>query len=302
MCAQGNTPSMDLRDRLEICIPVEAEVKSIPLWSLPNSVLRRMGLPLPDANGSKKLTNSPKGIWICPAVIRKKGQIPGPQTGSGVMENTLSLLGRECRASSGPFQMSFVFSNRTAYRVLKDTTLVSHTPPLPHGPAPRTYQTAVVIYAGRIYLSVRKPSQSQAQRETPQSAVLPFPTVRTQFKRQKKVTWHLSWWLHLSHSSKPAENNWHFSQSWNLNRHNPPSANSFYNSCSQSSRFGVILSREQLNWPVDFAITVTTPIRWLLEHLVRFPRLWQLVVVISKLGRRRILEAAHHQMSCGHSW
>lgn len=189
---------MDLRDRLEIYIPVEAEVKSIPLWSLPNSVLRRMSLPLPDANGSRKLINSPKGIWICPAVIRRRGQIEGSQTGSAVMENMFSLLSRECRASSGPFRMSFVFSNHTAYRVLKDTVLgdstpLPHCPPLPDSPAPQTYQTAVVIYAGHVYLSVRKPRRSQAPRETPQSAVLPFPTGRGQLKRQKKVTRFLSW-------------------------------------------------------------------------------------------------------------
>lgn len=205
MHAQENTQSMDLRDRIEIYIPAEAEVKSIPLWSLPNSVLRRMGLPLSDSNGSKKLTNSPKGIWICPAVVRRKGQKPGPHTGNGVMENTFSLLGRECRASSGPFRMSFVFSNRTAYKVLKDTTpgnkvstLLCHTSPLPQGLAARTYQTAVVIYGGRIYLSVRKPSRSQGQRETAQPAPLPFLTVRGQVKSQKKVMWHLSWWLKVT--------------------------------------------------------------------------------------------------------
>ncbi|XP_044068805.1 uncharacterized protein si:dkeyp-110g5.4 [Siniperca chuatsi] len=167
---QGNTQSMDVLDRLEIYIPVEAEVKSIPLWSLTNSVLRRMGLPLSDSEGSRKLADSPEGIWICPAVIRTKGQKPASQTGNGGMS---SLLRREIRAAPGPFRMSFVSSNRAAYKVLKDTMPgekgSAHTPHsslLPHGSAPATYKNAVVIYHGRIYLSIRNPNRIHSARET----------------------------------------------------------------------------------------------------------------------------------------
>ncbi|XP_074499224.1 uncharacterized protein LOC141772292 [Sebastes fasciatus] len=165
---KGNTQNMDLVGNLEIYIPVEAEVKNIPLWSLPKSVLRRMDLPLSDQEGSRKLTDSPEGIWICPAVIRKKGQKLASHT-----ENMSSLLGREFQAVPGPFQMSFVSSNRTAYKVLKETmpgksvsTHTSHGSLLPQGSAPQKYKAAVVIYHGRIYLSSKKRKRSRRQRET----------------------------------------------------------------------------------------------------------------------------------------
>ncbi|XP_029012029.1 uncharacterized protein si:dkeyp-110g5.4 isoform X2 [Betta splendens] len=180
---------MDLYDRIEIFIPAEAEVKRIPLWSLPNPVLRRMGLPVSDSNGSKKLTNSPKGTWICPAVVRKKGQ----KSGCDAMESTLTLLRTECRASSGPFRMSFVFFNHTAFKVLKDTvpgsklsTIPPHMSSIPQGLASKTYQTAVVVYAGRIYLSVRRPGRGQDQAETAQPSPQPTLPVRRQCKSQKK--------------------------------------------------------------------------------------------------------------------
>ncbi|XP_029302834.1 uncharacterized protein LOC115018137 [Cottoperca gobio] len=158
---------MDILNRLEIYIPVEAEVKNIPLSSLPNSVLTRMGLPSSNSD-SRTLTDSPEGIWICPAVVRRKVEKPASHTGSG--ENMSSLLGREFRAVSGPFLMSFISANRTAYAVLKDTmpgksTHTSHTSLLPQGLASRKYKDAVVIYRGRVYLSTRKSNQSRSQQE-----------------------------------------------------------------------------------------------------------------------------------------
>ncbi|XP_042348207.1 uncharacterized protein si:dkeyp-110g5.4 [Plectropomus leopardus] len=170
---------MDLLDKLEIYIPVDAEVKSIPLGSLPKSVLRRMGLLLSDADGSRKLKDSPEGIWICPAVIRTKGQKVAPHTGHSGIENMSLLLGREVRAAPGPFQMSFISANRTAYKVLKDTmpgknvsAQTSHSSLLPQGSAPQTYKDAVVIYQGRVYLSARKPSHgcSQQKKRQPRPA------------------------------------------------------------------------------------------------------------------------------------
>lgn len=169
---------MNLLESLEIYIPGDAEVKSILLWSLPNSVLRRMGLPLLNTDGSRKLAESPEGIWICPAVIRRKGQKPASHAGTSVIENMSALMGRECRATPGPFRMSFVSSNRAAHKVLKDTmpgTKVSVYKPNMSTPekAPRTQEDAVVIYQGQIFLSIRNPSRSQSRQERhkPQSSI-----------------------------------------------------------------------------------------------------------------------------------
>ncbi|XP_068589678.1 ligand-dependent nuclear receptor-interacting factor 1 isoform X2 [Cebidichthys violaceus] len=163
---------MDLPGKLEIYIPVEAEVKSIPLWSLPRSVLRRMGLPLSGSKGSEKLSDSPEGIWICPAVIRRKGQKVASHAGNNMMENLSSLLGREFRANPGPVQMSFVAANHAVYKALKDTmpgkkvsAPTSHASPLPRGSAPRVYKDAVILYNGHVYLSIRNPNESRTQPE-----------------------------------------------------------------------------------------------------------------------------------------
>ncbi|XP_033943157.1 uncharacterized protein [Pseudochaenichthys georgianus] len=150
---------MDHLTKLEIYIPLEAEVKSIPLSSLPNSVIRRMGLP----SDPRPLSDSPEGIWIHPAVIRRKGQKLTTATGNG--ENMTSLLGKEIRGDPGPFEMSFVSANLTAYRLLRDnmpgesiSADTAHAFPLPHGSAPQMYKDAVVIFHGRVYLSSRNHS------------------------------------------------------------------------------------------------------------------------------------------------
>ncbi|KAF1390943.1 hypothetical protein PFLUV_G00063350 [Perca fluviatilis] len=161
---------MDLLGKVEIYIPVDAEVKIFPMWSLPKSVLKRIGLPLSDSEGSGTLANSPEGICICPAIIRRKGQKLVSHTGNGGTENT-SLLHTEFRSG----QMSFVCPNRTAYKVLKDTVPgkkvsahTSHTSQLPQGSAPDKYKDAVVIYHGHVYLSTRRSNHSRSQRGTRQ--------------------------------------------------------------------------------------------------------------------------------------
>lgn len=185
MCTQ----MMDVINSLEIYIPEEADVKNIPLWSLPNSVLRRMGLPF--SNASRSLANSPEGIWICPVVVRKKGQRPNLHTGSAI-DNMTSVLGTELRSSRGPFRMSFVSSNRAAYEVLKGTTPSAptcQTSLFPQDSAPRTNQDAVVIYCGQVYLSIRMPSRSHGQRglQTISQSATPS-TSHLSSKKQKQVT------------------------------------------------------------------------------------------------------------------
>ena len=212
MCSQGNTQSMDCLESLEIYIPVEAEVKTICLWSLPNSVLKRMGLPLYDTEGSRKLAESPEGIWICPAVLRKKGQRPTSSAENSMTENMSSLMGKAFRGGTGPFRMSFVSSNHAAYNILQDTMpkgqVSTHMPrssQLHPSSAPHTYQDAIVIYHGRIYLSIRKPSRSQHKQETrgpkPASQFSVLSTSHMSSKSQTKVTWHFIWQIRWSYSN-----------------------------------------------------------------------------------------------------
>lgn len=189
---KGNTLSMDVLNKMEIYIPVEAEVKRIPLRSLPNSMLRRMGLPVCDPDILRNLADFPEGIWICPAVIRRRGQKLTSHTGNGMMENMSSVLDTEFQAKSGPLRMSIVSPNHTAYEVLKDTmpgTQMSHTLLLHQGSALRSSRDAVVIYRGCVYLFIRKPSRRQGQpgtHEQPASLSAIPSTSDLSSKSQKK--------------------------------------------------------------------------------------------------------------------
>lgn len=189
---------MDFLDSLEIYIPVKAEVKNICLWSLPNSVLRQMGLPLGDTEGSRKLAESPEGIWICPVVLRKKGERL-TSAESSMAENMSSLMGKALRGGTGPFRMSFVSSNHAAYNILQDvmpkgqvSAHMSRSSKSHPGSTLQTYHNAIIIYHGRIYLSIRKPSRSQHKQEThgpkqaSQFSVL--STLDVSSKSQTKVT------------------------------------------------------------------------------------------------------------------
>lgn len=164
---------MDHLRRNEIYIPKDAEVKRIPLQSLPRAVLTGMGLSLSDSESFRKLTDSPDGIWISPAVLRPKGQ-KWPHNAEKIMsENMSSKFTKEFRAPPEPIPMSFVSSNQAAHKVLRDTVRgvnvsadTSSTSDLPRGPAPQTYQIAVFIHQGRIYLPISKSSHRKRQRET----------------------------------------------------------------------------------------------------------------------------------------
>ncbi|XP_068192485.1 uncharacterized protein si:dkeyp-110g5.4 isoform X2 [Antennarius striatus] len=157
---------------MEIFIPVEAEVKKILLWSLPNSVLRKMGLPLSNAEGCRTFPESPEGIWISPVVLRRKGQKHKPLTGN-TMGSMSSVIGTMSQVTPVPYPISFVSSSDMAYKVLKDTmpgqTVPFHSfhiSELLVTPAPHTHQDAVVIYQDRVYLSIRRLCQTQHLAQT----------------------------------------------------------------------------------------------------------------------------------------
>ncbi|KAF3859945.1 hypothetical protein F7725_000200 [Dissostichus mawsoni] len=183
---------MDCLKKLEIYIPLEAEVKSIPLSSLPNHVIRRMGLP----SDPRPLSDSPEGIWIHPAVIRRKGQKLTSPTENG--ENMSSLLGKEIRGDPGPFEMSFVSANRTAYQLLRDnmpgksiSSDTAHAYPLPQGSAPQMYKDAVVIFHGRVYLSSRSHSRRRRRKgkhEPQPASQVSIPKNKELLHKEKKST------------------------------------------------------------------------------------------------------------------
>ncbi|XP_038164930.1 uncharacterized protein LOC119799198 isoform X2 [Cyprinodon tularosa] len=155
---------MEVCNGWEIHIPMEAEVKNIPLKSLPNSILRRIGLTVSDGDSSRKPTDSSEVIWICPAVIGRKGE---GHKGKRLAE----FLGTEFQGS--PLKMSFVSSNRAAREVLKNVPAGKPLPkkqPLCQDLALQTNQDAVVIYNGQIYLCIRKGRKRRQKAEDRSSA------------------------------------------------------------------------------------------------------------------------------------
>ncbi|RVE71244.1 hypothetical protein OJAV_G00071980 [Oryzias javanicus] len=152
---------MSVCQEWQIFIPEEAEVQSLPLQSLPPSVLKRMGLPPLDCDPSRRPADLV--TWICPAFVGKKGRSSAPPTGRGRAEGVRTLM--RCGSGSAPLKMSFVSSNRVALEVLKDISHRPHSRPLPQGSAPTTNQTALVIHRGLIYLCIRKSGLSQKQQK-----------------------------------------------------------------------------------------------------------------------------------------
>ncbi|XP_058498159.1 uncharacterized protein LOC131468184 [Solea solea] len=176
--------NMDSVNRLEVYIPVEAEVKNIPLCSLPSKVLRKMGLPPTDIQGFQNLSSSPEGIWICPAVVRRKGQTQASPKGQSLIAKESSLLASQVQMTPGPLRMSFVSSNKAAYNVLRQISGADLEASLPQGSAPQTYGSAVVIYRGHIYLSMRKHDLSLSDGS---SAPSTSSSSASSSKRQKKL-------------------------------------------------------------------------------------------------------------------
>lgn len=148
---------MEVCNEWKVYIPVEAEVKIVPLWSLPNSVVRRIGLPVSDSNSSRKPIDSSDAIWICPATIVKKEQQPASCVGKHAAENVLEFLSTKFQAK--PLKMLIVSSSQVAKDVLMKIFTgkpLSKEEPLLHDSAPPANQNAVVVYKGQVYLYIRK--------------------------------------------------------------------------------------------------------------------------------------------------
>lgn len=193
---------MDLLQNLEVFIPVDAEVKIVPLRSLPSSVQRRMG-SLPSS--SWQPADSLEGVWICPAQLRWRGERPAERTGEGEEEEDVKqLVWQQSNALTGPVRMSFVTSNRAAYNVLstgapprRAVLAAAAATAAAAGCAAKTHQDTIVVYRNRIYLSIRrKPRRRQGppRRDHPSSVRLttghkrqaPSPSLLPRPKQPKK--------------------------------------------------------------------------------------------------------------------
>ncbi|XP_044000523.1 uncharacterized protein LOC122847097 isoform X2 [Gambusia affinis] len=134
----------------EINIPVEAEVKTVPLKNLPNSVSRKIGLAASEGDSTDV-------TWICPAVVRRKGHESVSGSGRHFADHVLSFVRTQVPAS--PLKMSFVSSNRAARDVLKNICpgrRSSKEELLSQDSALLADDDAVVVYRGQIYLCIRK--------------------------------------------------------------------------------------------------------------------------------------------------
>lgn len=194
LCPQRSS-SMDVVENLEIYIPAEAEVKIVPLRSLPPSVLRRMDLP---PSSSRQPADSPEVVWISPIVLRGRGQKPPEET-----EESKSQMYRLSRASSGPLRMSFVSANRAAYSVLKNGT-----PPRKRASSTQaahsSHRDAIVVYRRRIYLSIRK--QGHRQGQPPPNDMSAIPSTSYGPASGQMVTRHVQAVIVSSRKPEPSRN------------------------------------------------------------------------------------------------
>ncbi|XP_013880189.1 uncharacterized protein LOC106529336 [Austrofundulus limnaeus] len=145
---------MDVTKELDVYIPKEAEVCVIPLNRLPNSVLKKMGLPLPD----RESADSPDVVWICPAIMKRKG--PGPAS----RRESCSL--EKLQVVSTTLQMSFISSNLTAWELLQTVTSgaqLSRAGLLRQDSVPPGNQNGLVIDQDRIYLCIRRSARTRGQ-------------------------------------------------------------------------------------------------------------------------------------------
>lgn len=160
-------------DSIEIYIPEKAEVKSIKLGDLPKATLRKIKLH-PSLKGSTngKDLASLMAAWISPVALREKCHSSTNQPVDAANNCIALLSGIEQKAVEGPFPMPVVSSNTTAFNFLTDlfssksTEYVSptKTPKLPFGFPPHHPQDAIIIFCGRVYLSVKKPKLNKYQK------------------------------------------------------------------------------------------------------------------------------------------
>ncbi|CAN9500700.1 unnamed protein product [Ophioblennius macclurei] len=166
---------MDVLNKLEIFVPVEAEVKNVPLNSLPRSVQRRINLRLPHPEGSSSSSDPLEGTWICPVYLRMRGPRAAPCLASSTTENLSSVMISQVHSLKTPLKMSIVSPNKAAYNVLRGTGPARLTPRPPRSPQTimaSGCREAVVVYRGRIYLSIKR----QTRRRTSKPALQSAPT------------------------------------------------------------------------------------------------------------------------------
>ncbi|XP_059908977.1 polycystin-1-like protein 3 [Gadus macrocephalus] len=181
---------MDTSERREIYIPQDAHVGSIPLWTIPDRILDRMGVPRPSNNpsSSSSPSPSPEGTWISPVLVRKmshaavSGDID-PTGGSPfwAMRKTLE------DTHGSPVEIPLVTSNRLALEVLRDFLPGARFSNLTSGPrscirlprvaAPPLHHEAVLVYEGNVFLSIRRPKRRRGGEPSsaPPTALSPSP-------------------------------------------------------------------------------------------------------------------------------
>ncbi|XP_054904689.1 uncharacterized protein LOC129371863 isoform X2 [Poeciliopsis prolifica] len=150
----------------EINIPVEAEVKTVPLKSLPKSVIGKIGLPVSEGDPARKQSDSTDVTWICPAVVRRKGQESVSGSGRHLADEVLSFVGSQVPGC--PLKMSFISSNRAAKDVLKNISpgrRSSKEELLSRDSALLADDDAIVIYKGQIYLCIRRTKKRTSRRK-----------------------------------------------------------------------------------------------------------------------------------------
>ncbi|XP_061826023.2 uncharacterized protein [Nerophis lumbriciformis] len=216
---------MNVLDGLEIYIPEEAQIKNIAIWSLPPSVVRGLGLTAMDPNCVKVLADSPRGIWICPAVLR-----------STATHDARSLLTAEFQLSQSPLKIYSTSSSVEAYNVLRNnmpgtcrprTALLSHVEKVPH-----ISEDAIIIYKQHIYLMMRVPTPG---RQGTCEAREPLPHSASPDEDQKKLDeQHAAAQDQVEHFS---DNQNHLEQAHSVITYEPPDSYKWLTSESPHSDF-----------------------------------------------------------------